>query len=46
MRKAAEMTSSRSSNFKLNGKEWKTSKQKKAWDTWITEQRKIYPEQF
>jgi len=46
MRKAAEMTSSRSSNFKLNGKEWKASKQKKAWDTWLAEQKKIYPEQF
>ena len=46
MRKVTEMMSERSKNYKLKGKEWKTSKQSKAWDAWITEQRKIYPEQF
>lgn len=46
MRKVVEMMSPRSKDYKLNGKEWKTSKQAKAWDAWETEQRKIYPEQW
>ena len=46
MRKVTEMMSPRSKDYKLNGKEWKTSKQAKAWDAWETEQRKIYPEQW
>jgi hypothetical protein len=46
MRKVNDMMSERSKNYKLKGKEWKTSKQSKAWDAWTTEQEKIYPEQF
>jgi hypothetical protein len=46
MRKVNDMMSERSKNYKLKGKEWKTSKQSKAWDTWQAEQEKIYPEQF
>ncbi len=46
MRKVIEMTSERSKNFKLNGREWKSSKQGKAYAAWLAEQRKIYPEKW
>ena len=46
MRKVTEMISQRDKNFKLNGREWKSSKQGKAWDAWETEQSKIYPEHW
>lgn len=32
--------------YMLDKKEWKNSKQKKDYDAWLSEQEKIYPEQF